>query len=137
MSCLGAHSVVTTGTSFQCSNRSAVARELGIHPSMIRRWKEQLDENGQQASPGRGNPRDEEMAKLRRELKRIKEENAILKRPSVSSVRTIGALSALSEIPIHGRVPRQLSIVAMARVLEVSTSGYRSWCRRKESRRSL
>lgn len=61
-------------------NRSAVARELGVHPSMIRRWQEQLDENGQQAFPGKGNPRDEEMAKLRRELKRVKEENAILKK---------------------------------------------------------
>ena len=61
-------------------NRSAVARELGIHTSMIRRWKEQLGENGHRAFPGKGNPRDEEMARLRRELKRVKEENAILKK---------------------------------------------------------
>lgn len=61
-------------------NRSAVARELGIHTSMIRRWKEQLKENGKRAFPGKGNPRDEEMAKLHRELKRVKEENAILKK---------------------------------------------------------
>ncbi len=61
-------------------NRSAVARELGIHTSMIRRWKEQLEENGERAFPGQGNPRDEEMTKLYRELKRIKEENAILKK---------------------------------------------------------
>jgi transposase len=47
---------------------------------MIRRWKEQLEENGDRAFPGRGSPRDEEMAKLRRELKRVKEENAILKK---------------------------------------------------------
>ena len=61
-------------------NRSAVARELGIHTSMIRRWKDQLEENGERAFPGQGNPRDEEMAKLRRELKRVEEENAILKK---------------------------------------------------------
>ena len=61
-------------------NRSAVARELGIHTSMIRRWKDQLEENGERAFPGKGNPRDEENAKLRRELKRVKEENAILKK---------------------------------------------------------
>jgi transposase-like protein len=80
----------------------AVARELGIHTSMIRRWKEQPGENGDRAFPGNGNPRDEEMAKLRRELKRVKEENAILKRPSVSSQR------ALSEIPVHGRASRTI-----------------------------
>lgn len=61
-------------------NRSAVARELGIHTSMIRRWKDQLEENGSRAFPGQGSPRDEEMVKLRRELKRVKEENAILKK---------------------------------------------------------
>lgn len=81
-------------------NRSAVARELGIRTSMIRRWKEQLKENGKRAFPGKGNPRDEEMAKLHRELKRAKEENAILKRPSVSSQRALG------EIPVHGRASR-------------------------------
>jgi transposase len=61
-------------------NRSAAARELGIHTSMIRRWKDQLEENGDRAFPGKGSPRDEEMASLRRELKRVKEENAILKK---------------------------------------------------------
>lgn len=61
-------------------NRSAIARELGIHTSMIRRWKQQLEENGHRAFPGKGTPRDEEMAKLRRELKRVKEENSILKK---------------------------------------------------------
>jgi transposase len=61
-------------------NRSAVARELGIHTSMIRRWKDQLEENGTRAVLCQGNPRDEENAKLRCELKRVKEENAILKK---------------------------------------------------------
>lgn len=32
---------------------------------MITRWKEQLEESGQHAFPGKSNPRDEEMAKLR------------------------------------------------------------------------
>lgn len=65
------------GLAEERGNRSAVARELGIHTSMIRRWKEQLEENGERAFPGKGNPRDEEMAKLHRELRRVKEENAI------------------------------------------------------------
>jgi transposase len=60
-------------------NKSAVARELGIHHSMLRRWKQQLQHNGERALPGKGNPQDEELARLRRELKRVEEENAILK----------------------------------------------------------
>lgn len=64
-------------------NRSATARDLGIHPSMIKRWKKQLEQEdgcANSAFPGNGSPRDEEMAKLRRELSRIREENAILKK---------------------------------------------------------
>lgn len=61
-------------------NKSAVARELGIHLSMIRRWKQELQHKGEEAFPGKGTPHDEELARLRRELKRAQEENAILKK---------------------------------------------------------
>lgn len=61
-------------------NKSAVARELGIHLSLIRRWAKELDESGERAFPGKGNAHDEELARLRRELKRTQEENAVLKK---------------------------------------------------------
>ena len=67
-------------------NVSAVARDLGINESVLNRWKRQVQPEGQQSGsgsrpfPGNGNPRDEEMAKLRRELARVKQENAILKK---------------------------------------------------------
>ncbi len=66
-------------------NVSAVARELGIGESCLNRWKRTLEQpdTGQAATrpfPGKGNPRDEEMAKLQRELARVKEENEILKK---------------------------------------------------------
>jgi transposase len=61
-------------------NKSAVARELDIHVSLLRRWTQELEDNGEKAFPGQGNPRDEELARLRRELKRAQEENAILKK---------------------------------------------------------
>lgn len=64
----------------ESGNKSTVARELGIHLSMLRRWKQELQHNGGQAFPGKGNPHDEELACLRRELKRVEEENAILKK---------------------------------------------------------
>jgi transposase len=61
-------------------NKSDVARELGIHLSMLRRWKKELQHEGEHAFPGNGNPHDAELARLRRELKRAQEENAILKK---------------------------------------------------------
>ena len=67
-------------------NVSAVARELGIHESVLNRWKRQLQHEAEHAGansrpfPGKGNARDEEMALLKRELARVKEENAILKK---------------------------------------------------------
>ncbi len=67
-------------------NVSAVARELGIHESVLNRWKRQLQHEAQQSGsgtrpfPGKGNARDEEMVKLQRELARVKEENEILKK---------------------------------------------------------
>ena len=60
-------------------NLSAVARDLGIHDSVLQRWKKRLEEGEQHPFPGQGNPRDQEMAKLQRELARLKEENEILK----------------------------------------------------------
>lgn len=61
-------------------NRSAVARELDLHVSLIRRWAQEFEDNGEQAFPGQGHPKDEEAARLRRELRRVEEENAILKK---------------------------------------------------------
>ena len=67
-------------------NVSAVARDLGINESVLNRWKRQLQQEtarpGSQGRPfpGRGNARDEELAKIQRELARVKEENAILKK---------------------------------------------------------
>lgn len=55
-------------------------RDLGVDRSLIRKWKNKLETNGQQAFPGKGHPQDEEVARLRRELKRVEEENTILKK---------------------------------------------------------
>lgn len=58
-------------------------RDLGVDRSLIRKWKNKLAgeaENGQRAFPGKGNPRDEELVRLRRELRRAQEEVEILKK---------------------------------------------------------
>lgn len=61
-------------------NTSAVARDLGIHESLLSKWKHKLKVVPQRPFPGQGNPQDLELAQLKRELARLKEENEILKK---------------------------------------------------------
>lgn len=56
-------------------------RDLGINRSLIHKWRNQLEQHGQAAFPGQGKAHyDDEFDRLRRELSRVKEENAILKK---------------------------------------------------------
>ena len=59
-------------------NTSQVARDLGVHESVLGRWKRQLDVSPERPFPGQGNPQDPELAQLKREMARLKEENEIL-----------------------------------------------------------
>ncbi len=67
-------------------NVSAAARDLGINESVLNRWKRQLQQEARQPGPGtrpfpgRGNARDQELAKIQRENARLKQENEILKK---------------------------------------------------------
>jgi transposase len=61
-------------------NLSAAARDLGISDNTLQSWKKQLEQTPENAFPGNGNPRDHENAQLQRELRRLKEENEILKK---------------------------------------------------------
>ena len=61
-------------------NASQAARDLGISPNLIHRWRRQLRDDGARAFPGNGSPRDEEIARLKRELRRAQQENEILKK---------------------------------------------------------
>ncbi len=57
-----------------------VARDLDIRPEMLRRWKQLFEAGGERAFPGEGRARDEELVRLRRELRRVTEEREILKK---------------------------------------------------------
>ncbi len=61
-------------------NRSQVARDLGIHLSLLKKWREKLKSNPDRPFPGKGNPQNEELAQLKRENARLKEEVEILKK---------------------------------------------------------
>jgi len=60
-----------------------IADELGIHQENLCRWLRESKEGEtkkQIAFPGQGNPRDEEVARLRREVADLRETNEILKK---------------------------------------------------------
>ncbi len=61
---------------------SEAARNLGVHPSVLNRWKSQLAVEGKNAFPGKGrlSPEKEELEKLRKEVQRLKMERDILKK---------------------------------------------------------
>ena len=66
-------------------NVSETARQLGLDESVLSRWKRRLvqaseGEASLPAFPGSGNARDAEVARLKRELDRLREENEILKK---------------------------------------------------------
>lgn len=64
---------------------SATAEELGIHKTTLRQWMRELVAEGDQAFPGQGRLKadDEEIRKLRLELKRVTEEREILKKAAL------------------------------------------------------
>lgn len=68
------------GLSESSGNKSQVAHDLGIHMSMLRRWKLELQQEEKKAFSGKGKPRDEEMVQLKRENRRLQEEVEILKK---------------------------------------------------------
>ena len=58
------------------------ARNLGIHPNMLSRWKRQLEAESEDAFPGKGQmaPENEELHRLRKRVKQLEMEREILKK---------------------------------------------------------
>jgi len=56
-----------------------VARNLGINDNVLRRWIKEYTDPGKKPFPGHGSPRDEEMARLKKELQQVKKERDFLK----------------------------------------------------------
>jgi len=67
------------------SEKSAkdIAEELGMSPENLRRWLRESEAGAKEnlkVFPGQGNPRDQEMARLRKEVSDLRETNEILKK---------------------------------------------------------
>jgi transposase len=56
-----------------------IALEVGVNPNLLTRWVREAEAGGGKAFPGGGTPRDEEVARLRRELSRVTKERDFLK----------------------------------------------------------
>ncbi len=59
--------------------KAQIARELGIGAGLLGRWARELRERGAVAFPGKGKPRDVEIADLKRELARVRKERDFLR----------------------------------------------------------
>ena len=56
-----------------------VCEEVGVSTRQLRRWRDAVQEHGEaEAFPGHGKARDQEVARLKRELKKITEERDFL-----------------------------------------------------------
>lgn len=66
-----------------------VARELDLGESMLRAWKQALAAGDSQAFPGKGNPpaHEEELRRLRAEVKRLTMERDVLKKATAFFAR--------------------------------------------------
>jgi len=63
--------------------KKEVAEGLGISPENLRRWineSKKVENTNIRVFPGHGNPRDEELAQLRKEVADLRETNEILKK---------------------------------------------------------
>ncbi len=56
-----------------------IALEVGVNPNMLTRWVRESVATGGKAFPGGATPRDEEMARLKRELSKVTRERDFLK----------------------------------------------------------
>lgn len=56
-----------------------IAREVGLNPNLLTRWVREADAGGGKAFPGGGIARDEELARLKRELTKVTRERDFLK----------------------------------------------------------
>lgn len=58
------------------------ARSLGVSEKQLRKWKRSLEDQGEQAFPGKGNlpPAQEEIRRLQEENRRLRMERDILKK---------------------------------------------------------
>ncbi|WP_449308606.1 IS3 family transposase [Paludisphaera soli] len=118
----------------QGKSLAEVARELDLGESMLRGWRQALAAEGGRAFPGKGcQPAlEEELRRLRAEVKRLQTERDILKKATAFFAGE--SFLRYDFVERHrGRWP----VRTMCRVLRVSPGGYYDWRGRPASARAL
>ncbi len=64
-----------------------LCEDLGISPRQLRRWRDQYRLLGDEAFPGQGRKRDDELAELKRKLAKAEQERDFLKDAAVFFAR--------------------------------------------------
>lgn len=64
-----------------------VAEGLGVSPSLLFQWRKQLGEVEAATSNDRGESKDEELARLRREVTQLRKEKDVLKKSTLLLLR--------------------------------------------------
>ena len=72
------HEIVELARRSKSSCRK-IALEVGVSPNLLTRWVRESDAGGAKAFPGGGTPRDEEIARIKRELTRVTKERDFLR----------------------------------------------------------
>ena len=108
-----------------------IAAELGIGATVLGRWRRELRQESGQAFRGNGQPRDEKLALLRRELARVTKERDFLREAAAFLAR-----ASRCRIAMIQRCRTAFSIRMMCRCLRVSSSGYYGWVTRLPSGRA-
>jgi transposase len=81
------------------------AQDLDVHENVLRKWVCELREQPEEAFPGNGKmtARDAEVARLRKEVAKLKMERDLLKKPRPTSRRS------RFEVRLHCEAPRSLA----------------------------
>jgi transposase len=106
-----------------------VARDLGISDTVLHRWMQVSREakgEGVQPFLGHGRPRDEEPARLRKEVKALRTANEILKKAAVIFAQGEPPVTAYRFIPQNRA---WYAVREMAGLLGVSSSAYYRWAK--------
>ncbi|HEX7564376.1 MAG TPA: IS3 family transposase [Bradyrhizobium sp.] len=109
------------------------SKDLGVHPTQLRSWVKQLADDPQQAFPGHGQMKPEqlEIAQLKREVAKLKAERDILKKGR-------GLLREGIDVKF-GFVAKHRGVWPadwLCEALGVSRGGFYAWLTRPRSRRS-
>ncbi|MGD0626845.1 MAG: IS3 family transposase [Thermodesulfobacteriota bacterium] len=107
-----------------------IAKDLDIHPNVLHQWRRKYRVDMEHAFPGKGHmkPPEEEIRRLQRENEELREEKDIFK-------KSVGHLLKAPKVRYEfiNRHRSEFAVMKMCRVLEVSRSGYYSWCRHEGS----